>query len=141
LCICSSGKEGGSRGKWFNKLGEGINGRINDEDSEDDEMYGEEERPRKRIKEDIEIEAVLHETLEAVVGVARTEKLAGFLKGCEYRGESVEADSPVSTKLICSHGERIYLILFRILCSRQRQSPSTTCDLDFPLQTLRFESL
>lgn len=59
-------------------------------------MEDENERPRKKFKKDIEIEAVLHETLEAVVGVARTDKLAGFLKGCEYRGESLEVDSPVS---------------------------------------------
>lgn len=97
LCICSSGNEGGSRGKWFNKSYEESGGAdLVESDDEDDEMEDENERPRKKFKKDIEIEAVLHETLEAVVGVARTDKLAGFLKGCEYRGESLEVDSPVS---------------------------------------------
>jgi sister chromatid cohesion protein DCC1 len=94
LCICSSGENGGTSGKWFNKTGRTPHLAH----SEDEEMQGRDDgaRPRKRIKEDIEIEAILHETLEAVVGVARTDKLPGFLKGCEYKGEAAEIESPVS---------------------------------------------
>lgn len=98
LCICSSGEQGGSRGKWFNKSGELIDSEVGF-DSENEDME-DEARPRKRVKENIEIEAVLHETLEAVVGVAKTDKLAGFLKGCEYKGEVIEVESPVSPALL-----------------------------------------
>ncbi|GAA6024537.1 hypothetical protein JCM11491_000598, partial [Sporobolomyces phaffii] len=83
LCICSSS----SAANWFE--------RPHDDDDEDDER-----RPRKRVKNssdddnDIEIEAVLHETLEAVVGVARTDKLAAYLEGSEYRGESLDVEAP-----------------------------------------------
>ncbi|GAA5954649.1 hypothetical protein JCM3765_003842 [Sporobolomyces pararoseus] len=97
LCICSSGEQGGSRGKWFNKSG-GLLDSRDESESENDDME-DETRPRKRVKENIEIEAVLHETLEAVVGVAKTDKLAGFLKGCEYRGEVVEVESPPTKQI------------------------------------------
>lgn len=77
LCLCSSAQgegasEGGGRG-WF--------------DGEDEE--------RETVRKDraIEIETVLHETLEVVQAVARTERLEGLLKGSEYRGEDAEADA------------------------------------------------
>ncbi|GAA5985868.1 hypothetical protein JCM11641_005327 [Rhodosporidiobolus odoratus] len=84
LCVCASGDEQRGRKRWF--VGRGDNGdtRLSDEEGE-----GPAQKKRKQ-ENPIEIEAVLHETLEAVPGVARTEKLAGMLKGCEYEGESVE---------------------------------------------------
>ncbi|GAA5858827.1 hypothetical protein JCM1840_006575 [Sporobolomyces johnsonii] len=88
LCVCSSGADGGSGGKWF---GSGAGG-----DEDRDEEDG---RPSKRRRETIEIETVLHETLEAVPGVARTEKLDGLLKGCEYRGEVAEDESPPTRRI------------------------------------------
>ncbi|GAA5933729.1 Dcc1p [Sporobolomyces koalae] len=91
LCICSSGHDGWSLGKWFHPSGETVQ-QDQDDVSDDDDQDN--ERPRKRVKEDIEIEAVLHETLEAVVGVPRTDKLAQLLNGCEYRGETNETDRP-----------------------------------------------
>ncbi|BGP17897.1 Ctf8p and Ctf18p associating protein [Rhodosporidiobolus nylandii] len=87
LCVCAAGGRG--REGWFVQSGEGAR---------DDEGEGAEgEGPaRKKQKLDgpanIEIEAVLHETLEAVPGVARTEKLDGLLKGCEYTGEAAEEE-------------------------------------------------
>jgi len=98
LCICSSGLEGGSGGLWFNYLGHDV-----DEDKEEEDM-DEEGRPRKRLKQDssIEIESVLHETLEAVAGVPRTEKLVGLLNGCNYTGEQNEIDHPVRLSSLLS---------------------------------------
>ncbi|GAA6044323.1 hypothetical protein JCM8097_004476 [Rhodosporidiobolus ruineniae] len=88
LCVCSGGGQG--REDWFVSP-RSFAGAQEEED----------EPARKRARLDdgekqeggrIEIEAVLHETLEAVPGVARTEKLEGLLRGCEYEGEAVEEE-------------------------------------------------
>ncbi|GAA5833119.1 hypothetical protein JCM11251_006521 [Rhodosporidiobolus azoricus] len=84
LCVCSSG---GGRGKWFVSGPDAVLDRTMDEDDE----AGEPARKRQK-REAIEIETVLHETLEAVPGVARTEKLEGLLRGCEYEGEVAEEE-------------------------------------------------
>ncbi|KAM0749517.1 hypothetical protein T439DRAFT_357854 [Meredithblackwellia eburnea MCA 4105] len=60
---------------------------------------GREDPRRKRRKgepEPIVIETTLHETLEVVPGVARTDKLAGFLRGTEYEGEDAEEGKDAS---------------------------------------------
>lgn len=79
LCLCSQvGGEGeGSKG-WF-----AAEGAEKDEFDDEGELRG------KRI----EIETVLHETLEVLPSVARTERLPELLKGSEYRGEDAEAES------------------------------------------------
>ncbi|GAA5978793.1 hypothetical protein JCM21900_000543 [Sporobolomyces salmonicolor] len=94
LCVCSSGNDGGSGGKWFG-TGAGVagGGAMSADRDEGDR------RPSKRKRETIEIETVLHETLEAVPGVARTEKLEGLLKGCEYRGEVAEEEAPPTRRI------------------------------------------
>lgn len=69
LCLCSSGIDGGEGRGWFA--------------GEDDSLAKE---------GTIEIATTLHETLEVLPGVARTERLEGLLRGSEYRGEDAEAD-------------------------------------------------
>ncbi|KAL8279052.1 hypothetical protein RQP46_008510 [Phenoliferia psychrophenolica] len=64
------------------------------------EESGEGPRKRRRGEDDsIEIEATLHETLEVVQGVARTERLGGLLRGSEYAGEDAEEDRNTSAFL------------------------------------------
>ncbi|GAA6023903.1 hypothetical protein JCM10207_009268 [Rhodosporidiobolus poonsookiae] len=94
LCVCAAGaaSEGKGRARWFVPAsGSAVEGEMDvDEEDGDDEV---EEPARKKLRrEQIEIEAVLHETLEAVPGVARTDKLDGLLKGCEYDGEAGEEE-------------------------------------------------
>ncbi|GAA5912422.1 hypothetical protein JCM8208_005165 [Rhodotorula glutinis] len=86
LCVCASGTgDATRRGRkhWFVP---GSGDEQVDAALEDD---GEPARKKAR-HEAIEIEAVLHETLEAVPGVARTDKLDGLLKGAEYLGDAAE---------------------------------------------------
>ncbi|GAA5941557.1 hypothetical protein JCM3775_005109 [Rhodotorula graminis] len=87
LCVCASGTgDAPTRGRkhWFVP---GAGGDQGDDLPEDDDG----EPARKKARHDaIEIEAVLHETLEAVPAVARTDKLDGLLKGAEYLGDAAE---------------------------------------------------
>ncbi|BGP49769.1 Ctf8p and Ctf18p associating protein [Rhodotorula kratochvilovae] len=87
LCVCASGAGAATgRRKWFVQGG--------DEGGEDVmEEEGDEPARKKARYEPLEIETVLHETLEAVPGVARTEKLEALLKGAEYRGDAEEEDA------------------------------------------------
>ena len=89
LCVCASGEATGrGRKHWF-VLGSG--GDDDDGEVAEDPLDGEGEPARKKARhEAVEIEAVLHETLEAVPGVARTDKLDGLLKGAEYLGDAAE---------------------------------------------------
>ncbi|GAA6063798.1 hypothetical protein JCM10212_005961 [Sporobolomyces blumeae] len=110
LCVCSSGPDGGSDGKWFREgrtgpearprkrakidAGRddgGENGGSDDDDDDDDD-----DEEGDRANHEIEIEAVLHETLEAVVTVPRTDKLVGLLRGTEYAGESSQGPTSSS---------------------------------------------
>ncbi|GAA5917553.1 hypothetical protein JCM6882_001730 [Rhodosporidiobolus microsporus] len=91
LCVCSSGGGGGGRGQWFVAGGEGVGGSL-DMDVDGDNSEPARKKQRREREQQIEIEAVLHETLEAVPGVARTEKVEGLLRGCEYEGEAVEEE-------------------------------------------------
>lgn len=56
-------------------------------------------RMRERVEGTIEIATTLHETLEVVPTVARTDRLAELLKGSEYEGEDAEASSSSSVSL------------------------------------------
>ena len=113
LCVCSSGRERGHQGKWFSSSSSRRHGR-DERSSGDESSSGSDEEPRRKRKrpqqqqpaQDVEIESVLHETLEAVVGVAKTDKLATILNGCEYRGELAEAASRVSLYLFFSFARR-----------------------------------
>lgn len=69
--------------------GEGSKGWFAAEGAEEDNVVDEGEPRGQRI----EIETVLHETLEVLPSVARTERLPELLKGSEYRGEDAEAES------------------------------------------------
>ncbi|GAA5852479.1 hypothetical protein JCM9279_003463 [Rhodotorula babjevae] len=84
LCVCASG-EGSRRGRnhWF------VPGSTGDDEDPLEGSDGEPARKKPR-HEAVEIEAVLHETLEAVPGVARTDKLDSLLKGAEYLGDAAE---------------------------------------------------
>ncbi|GAA5878048.1 hypothetical protein JCM8547_005605 [Rhodosporidiobolus lusitaniae] len=86
LCVCATRR---GRAEWFVPGGAAA-GR----DEQDGEMKEEDgpARKKRRVGDDILIEGILHETLEAVPGVARTEKLEGMLKGCEYTGEAAEEE-------------------------------------------------
>ncbi|GAA5882581.1 hypothetical protein JCM3774_002730 [Rhodotorula dairenensis] len=86
LCVCTgTGPSSSSSGRkrWFGA-----------DDSPSDNDMADEEGPatkRKRDEPRIEIETVLHETLELVPTVARLEKLPGLLRGTEYTGDDDEA--------------------------------------------------
>ncbi|GAA6054717.1 hypothetical protein JCM3770_000046 [Rhodotorula araucariae] len=90
LCVCASGTgRAAGRSKWFVPGGEGE-----PDHQEEGEEEAEDGPAHKKARRDaIEIETVLHETLEAVPGVARTEKLDSLLKGAEYYGDAVDADA------------------------------------------------
>lgn len=80
LCLCSGGT-----GERF---GEGERGVVGGD--------GEEEGKRERELGTIEIQTTLHETLEVVPAVARTDRLAGLLQSSDYTGEDSET-SPRTT--------------------------------------------
>ncbi|SCV74880.1 BQ2448_7909 [Microbotryum intermedium] len=102
LCLCTATKRG-ERG-WFD---------LDQDDEDRSDLEGniqsnreEEEGPRRKKRKgkgQIEIEMVLHETLELVPAVAKTERLKELVKACEYRGEDAEndrqRDGSVSKKL------------------------------------------
>ncbi|GAA6007138.1 Dcc1p [Rhodotorula paludigena] len=91
LCVCASGSgDDEGRQKWF-VSGTGGSVGASAEPAIDDADDG---PARKKTKyAPIEIEAVLHETLEAVPAVARTDKLEALLKGAEYAGDAAEEDA------------------------------------------------
>lgn len=67
---------------------------------------GDDQRSRKRRKgegDEIRIEATLHETLEVVQGVARTERMSGLLRGSEYAGEDAEQGKDPSVSRLRFH--------------------------------------
>lgn len=93
LCVCtgssdSSGSEaassnGSGRKRWFGARSlDGIGG---EEDHDDED--GVATKRKRRDEPRIEIETVLHETLELVPAVARLEKLERLLRGTEYTGD------------------------------------------------------
>ncbi|KAJ8294017.1 Sister chromatid cohesion protein dcc1 [Rhodotorula toruloides] len=89
LCICASGRgEGKGRRKWFVGGDGALDGTM---EVGEDNANGEPARKKART-DAIEIEAVLHETLEVVPTVARVEKLDGLLKGAEFSGDSAEEE-------------------------------------------------
>lgn len=95
LCACTGVAEGAAREEggrdWFKRAP--AVGDL-DEDDADDEGY-----KGKRIQ----IETILHETLEVVPSVARTERLPSLLKGSEYVGDSEDdSSSPVRFALFFS---------------------------------------
>ncbi|KDE06391.1 hypothetical protein MVLG_03297 [Microbotryum lychnidis-dioicae p1A1 Lamole] len=90
LCLCSA-TERGKKG-WFE---------LDEEEGSDQEgnlgsdREVEEEGPKRKKRKgkgEILIETVLHETLELVPAVAKTERLKELVKGSEYRGEDGEQD-------------------------------------------------
>ncbi|KAG0656209.1 hypothetical protein C6P46_000365 [Rhodotorula mucilaginosa] len=95
LCVCTgsssssaAASNGSSRKRWF-----GARDSAAFDGEEDPEGCQDELAPkRKRDEPRIEIETVLHETLELVPAVARLEKLEGLLRGTEYTG----GDAPES---------------------------------------------
>ncbi|GJN90441.1 hypothetical protein Rhopal_003452-T1 [Rhodotorula paludigena] len=91
LCVCASGSgEDEGRQQWFvSGAGGSVGARA------EPAIDGADDGPaRKKAKyAPIEIEAVLHETLEAVPAVARTDKLEALLKGAEYAGDAAEEDA------------------------------------------------
>lgn len=94
LCICASGSgEGRGRRKWF--VG-GASGLDESKQALEDDAEGEPARKRPRT-DAIEIEAVLHETLEVVPTVARVDKLDSLLKGAEFTGDSADGEKARSS--------------------------------------------
>ena len=95
LCVCtgsssraaaSSNGSSSSRKRWFGARDSAVSdgeGDLDDDGSEDKLAPAK----RKRDEPRIEIETVLHETLELVPAVARLEKLEGLLRGTEYTGD------------------------------------------------------
>ncbi|SCZ87883.1 BZ3500_MvSof-1268-A1-R1_Chr2-3g05351 [Microbotryum saponariae] len=90
LCLCTATKRG-EKG-WFE---------LDEEEGSDQEgnlrsdREVEEEGPKRKKRKgkgEILIETVLHETLELVPAVAKTERLKELVKGSEYRGEDAEQD-------------------------------------------------
>lgn len=77
LCLCSSGTAGDEGRGWF--AGGDVDDYSNMKTDKDSKT--------------IEIETVLHETLEVAPTVARTERLETLLRGTEYAGD----DSPLTT--------------------------------------------
>lgn len=84
LCLCSGGT-----GERFGEGGRGV-GELVGEDGEGGKA--------ERVIGTIEIQATLHETLEVVPAVARTDRLAGLLKASEYTGEDEESSRSSSVR-------------------------------------------
>ena len=111
LCVCTgsssssaAASNGSSRKRWF-----GARDSAAFDGEEDPEGCQDELAPkRKRDEPRIEIETVLHETLELVPAVARLEKLEGLLRGTEYTGgdapESGEGKFKVRPLSFCTRG-------------------------------------
>lgn len=94
LCVCAAGHGAGSRRRgakrWFSSDDPDENESGDEGDAASD---GEADPKRLRPDPTVEIEAVLHETLEAVPSVARLEKLEALLRGTEYTGDDAESNS------------------------------------------------
>ncbi|GAA5990274.1 hypothetical protein JCM10908_005905 [Rhodotorula pacifica] len=93
LCVCTGSRSSTSssssgRKRWF-----AAGGDVNVTSDEEDDLDGEEPSAKRKRKDEprIEIETILHETLELVPTVARLEKLPGLLRGTEYTGEDATA--------------------------------------------------
>ncbi|GEM12856.1 sister chromatid cohesion protein [Rhodotorula toruloides] len=96
LCICASGTgEGKGRRKWFVAGGGGSGSAV---EVEENDAEGAPARKKPRTAA-IEIEAVLHETLELIPTVARVDKLDSLLKGAEFTGDSAEDEKAVASIL------------------------------------------
>ncbi|ORY63689.1 hypothetical protein BCR35DRAFT_334794 [Leucosporidium creatinivorum] len=99
LCSCTGGdeqeQEEGSEGgrDWFKRASTWTT--LGDLDEEDEDEQGEAEKHKARK---IQIETILHETLEVIPSVARFERLPSLLKGSEYLGDSENA--PTTTTLL-----------------------------------------
>ncbi|BGP26013.1 sister chromatid cohesion protein [Rhodotorula toruloides] len=94
LCICASGTgEGKGRRKWFVAGGGGSGSAV---EVEENDAEGAPARKKPRTAA-IEIEAVLHETLELIPTVARVDKLDSLLKGAEFTGDSAEDEKAVAS--------------------------------------------
>lgn len=97
LCLCSSTAPSNPTRGWFTAARPTVGDLEDDSHSED----GHDESG-----ELIEIETILHETLELVPAVARTERLESLLRGTEYTGEDSHCDN-------VSHGLQIRLRSWR----------------------------
>lgn len=95
LCVCtgSSSRAAASNGsssgrkRWFGARGDSAGSDGEGDRDQDDNEDGLAIKKRRRDEPRIEIETVLHETLELVPAVARLEKLEGLLRGTEYTGD------------------------------------------------------
>lgn len=77
------------------------------EDDEGGDDAGEGRRKKRKGEEEkIAIEGTLHETLEVVQGVARTDRLVSMLRGSEYSGEDAEEGRDQSVRRVETRVER-----------------------------------
>lgn len=108
LCLCSLPDSGPEGKGWFAR------------EQDDDEC---------EVKDGaIEIQTVLHETLEVVQGVARTDRLEGLLRGSEYRGEDGEQSNTLVRPLTSSVAVHAFSFckLTRPLAQPDSKQTSTT---------------